>query len=90
MKRRMSVLQKPKLGGAPLVAQWVRNPSCLSEDMGSVPGLTQWAKDLALLAAAVAYVHSSSLYSIPGPGTATSHGNGQKRKINKIYKHAHS
>ena len=35
--------------GAPVVAQWVKNPTSIHENVGSVPGLTQWVKDLALL-----------------------------------------
>ena len=31
-----------------LVAQQVKNSSNIDEDMGSIPGLTQWVKDLAL------------------------------------------
>ena len=34
--------------GVLLVAQWVKNPSNIHEDMGSIPGLTQWVKDLEL------------------------------------------
>ena len=30
--------------GAPVVAQWVRNPASIHEDAGSVPGLTQWLR----------------------------------------------
>ena len=31
-----------------LVAQWVTNPTSIREDWDSIPGLTQWVKDLAL------------------------------------------
>ena len=36
---------KSKQGlGVPAVAQWVKNPTSIREDMGSIPGLTQWDK----------------------------------------------
>ena len=31
------------------MAQWLTNPTRTHEDSGSIPGLTQWVEDLALL-----------------------------------------
>ena len=35
--------------GVPVKAQWLRNVASIHEDAASVPGLTQWIKDRALL-----------------------------------------
>ena len=35
--------------GVPVVAQWLTNPTNTYEDVSSIPRLTQWVKDPALL-----------------------------------------
>lgn len=42
-------LKKKKKAGAPIVAQLVRNPTCLHEDAGSILRHTQRVKDPPLL-----------------------------------------
>ena len=34
--------------GVPVLAQWVKNPISIHEDVGSTLGLASWVKDLAL------------------------------------------
>ena len=70
-----------------------RNLTHIHEDMGLIPSLTQWIKDLAFhelwcrsqmllgsgIAVAVAQVSSYSYDSTPSLGTSTCHGYGPKK-----------
>ena len=49
--------------GVPIVAQWVKNLASLHDGVGSIPGLAQWAKDLALpwAVCGVGHGHGSDL-----------------------------
>ena len=44
---------KKSSSAVPTVVQQVKNPAYAREDVGSVPGLSQWVKDLELQQAAV-------------------------------------
>ena len=39
---------KITMQGVPAVAQWVKNPASIHEDVGLIPGLASWVKDLTL------------------------------------------
>ena len=77
-----------KLGG-PVVTQQVKNPTRIHEDVGSIPGLTQWAKNLALL---WLWPRWEALIQLPSLGTSICHRcsskikttiKNQKKKKNK-------
>ena len=44
MKMHLNVCLRFKLGSL-IVAQWVKNPTSIHEDVGLIPDLSQWIKD---------------------------------------------
>ena len=49
MGSRVKYLIESVFLGVPTVAQQVKNPTSIHEDVGSIPGLAQWVEDLELL-----------------------------------------
>ena len=45
---RASKLKKNHFYGVPIVAHRIKNPTSVHEDVGSIPGLSLWVRDLVL------------------------------------------
>ena len=41
----VALLLKTVLLGVSVVAQWVKNPTSIHEELGLIPGFIQWVKD---------------------------------------------
>ena len=55
-KKRKKKIYYSTVHRVPIVAQQLANPTSIHEDMGSIPGLAQWVKDVAWIRVAVALV----------------------------------
>ena len=44
----MTMIINHSVSSAPVVAQWVKNPTSIHEDVGSIPSLSPWVKHPAL------------------------------------------
>ena len=54
--------------GAPIVAQWVKDPASIHEDVSFIPGLIQWVKDLALPQDAAQVMNAAQIWHCHGCG----------------------
>ena len=54
--------------GVPIVAQWVKNSASIHEDVGSIPCLSQWLKDLALLQGMALVTDAAQIWLFCGCG----------------------